>query len=58
MKMKILGAGCPKCKALAKLVEEVTSGINIDYGSVAINGSILLNIVDIIFTYLLSLNEH
>ncbi len=31
MKIQILGAGCPKCKALAKLVEEVVSEMGIEF---------------------------
>ena len=29
MKIEVLGAGCPKCKKLAKLVEKVTAENNI-----------------------------
>ncbi|MCK5833176.1 TM0996/MTH895 family glutaredoxin-like protein [bacterium] len=31
MKIQVLGAGCPKCKALAKLVEEVVSEMGIEF---------------------------
>jgi small redox-active disulfide protein 2 len=30
MEIKVLGTGCPKCKALAKAVEEVVSETGID----------------------------
>jgi small redox-active disulfide protein 2 len=31
MKFQVLGAGCPKCKALAKLVEGVVSEMGIEF---------------------------